>query len=103
MLIWGNPSTLLHLGSDVWLLTAYSIGLPIMFCHWGYYKLLSIFPVSLASLGVLGAPLVGVMTAAWLLGEALKAAELISLALVLAALALVLIKPGLLPAEKRAG
>ena len=93
MLLWGSPSQLLHMDTNAWLLTTYSIGLPIMFCHWGYYKLVSIFPVSLAALGMLGAPMVGVITAAWFLGESLGWAELVSLGLVIPALALVLINP----------
>ena len=93
MLLWGSPSQLLHMEHKAWMLMAYIILLPIMFCHWGYYKLVSIFPVSLAALGMLGAPILGVVAAAWFLGERLETAELTSLALVIPALALVLINP----------
>jgi drug/metabolite transporter (DMT)-like permease len=89
----GRPEELLALSGRAWLVLAYVIALPIMFCHWSYYHLVSIFPVSLASLGMLAAPLVGVLAAARLLGEPLGAPEAVSLAMVVAALALVLIRP----------
>ncbi len=100
-LVVGHPEQLLHLGGQTWLVLAYVIGLPIMFCHWGYYKLVSIFPVSLAALGMLAAPMLGVLSASWLLGEPLGAPEGVSLAMVVSALALVLIRPRLGPAPVR--
>ncbi len=71
----------------------YVILLPTLFCQWAFYKVVTLFPVSLASLGMLGAPVVGVFTSAFALGETLGWGEVVGLTLVVAALALVLIKP----------
>lgn len=92
-LLLGHPGQLFHMSGHAYLVLAYVIALPIMFCHWGYYKLVSIFPVSLAALGMLAAPMVGVVAASALLGEPLGPPEALSLAMVVSALALVMIRP----------
>jgi drug/metabolite transporter (DMT)-like permease len=71
----------------------YVILLPTLFCHWAFYKVVALFPISLASLGMLGAPVVGVFTSAFALGENLGWGEVFGLILVIVALAIVLIKP----------
>lgn len=84
---------LLKMSWTAGLTLAYVIALPMLFCHWAYFKLVTIFPVSLAAMGMLAAPVLGVLTSAWLLRDPLGWPELTSLALVVAALATVLIRP----------
>ncbi|MCJ7687409.1 MAG: DMT family transporter [Desulfobacteraceae bacterium] len=67
--------------------------LPTLFCHWAFYKVITLFPVSLAAMGTLAIPVVGVLTSAWILHESLEWNEIVAMLLILSALALVLIKP----------
>jgi drug/metabolite transporter (DMT)-like permease len=87
-----NPSDL-SLGTLAAL--AYILVFPMTFCHWAWTKLVRIFPATLAAVGTLAIPVVGVLSSALILGEPLGAREAISLALVCAALAFVLVIPGL--------
>lgn len=84
---------LFNLSLKAVLALVYVILLPTLFCHWAFYKVVTLFPVSLASLGMLGAPVIGVFTSGFALGENLGWAEVVGLVLVVAALAIVLIKP----------
>lgn len=88
-----SPAPLLEMsGPGVWVL-AYIVALPMWFCHWAFYKVVTIFPVSLASIGMLLAPVLGVIVSAMILGEDLGPREYASLFLVVLALAIVMIKP----------
>jgi drug/metabolite transporter (DMT)-like permease len=61
--------------------------------QWGWFAVLARLPAARASIGTLAIPVIGVLSSALLLGERLGAAELLALALVVAALALAL-RPG---------
>lgn len=61
--------------------------------QWGWFAVLARLPASRASMGTLAIPVIGVVSSALLLGERLGVAELLALALVVAALALAL-RPG---------
>lgn len=76
------------------LATVYVIALPMLFCHWAYFKLVRIFPASLAAIGTLAIPVVGVFSSALILDEPIGAQEIVSLFLVCSALAVVLVLPG---------
>ncbi|MDZ7697679.1 MAG: EamA family transporter [Deltaproteobacteria bacterium] len=67
--------------------------LPTLFCHWAYYKVVSIFPVSFAAIGTLAIPVVGILTSAWFLNESLEWNEIMAMLLIMGALSLVLIHP----------
>lgn len=84
---------LFNLSLKASLALVYVILLPTLFCHWAFYKVVTLFPISLASLGMLGAPVVGVFTSAFALGENLGWGEVFGLILVVVALAIVLIRP----------
>jgi drug/metabolite transporter (DMT)-like permease len=73
-----------------WASLLYCATVPVVFCQWGWVRLLQIFPASLAAIGTLMIPVVGVWSSALLLGERLGPAELGALACVVASLALVL-------------
>ena len=71
--------------------TVYTIALPMLFCQWAYIAVVRLFPATIAALGTLAVPVVGVLSSAALLGEPAGLRELLSLALVCAALGLVLL------------
>ena len=76
-----------------WATLLYCATVPVVFCQWGWVRLLQTFPASLAAISTLMIPVVGVWSSALLLGERVGAAELAALAAVVGALALVL-RPG---------
>jgi drug/metabolite transporter (DMT)-like permease len=84
---------LLNLSLKASLTLAYVILLPVFFCHWAFYRVVIIFPVGLASLGMLAVPVLGVFASALALDEPLGWPEFVALILVVVALAIVLIKP----------
>jgi drug/metabolite transporter (DMT)-like permease len=80
---------------EAWLATAYAVIVATLFCHWGWFKLVRRFPAVAISVGSLAIPVVGVLTSAIGLREAVGWDVLAALALVLTALFLVLILPAL--------
>ncbi|MBT6829724.1 MAG: DMT family transporter [Rhodospirillaceae bacterium] len=66
----------------------YNVFIGAAFCLYAYFEVVRIFPVSISTIGVMIAPVVGVFSGAIVLGEPLGAAEFIALTLVLAAIAL---------------
>lgn len=70
---------------------AYTVALPMLFCQWAYISVVRLFPASIAALGTLAIPAVGVLSSALILGEPAGLRELVSLLLVSAALGLVLL------------
>lgn len=83
------------LSTPVWLALAYVLALPMLFCPWAYFKLVRLFPAHLVAIGTLAIPVVGVFSSAFFLGEVVGLRELVALALVCGALALVLLSPAL--------
>ena len=72
---------------------AYVIVLPMVFCHWAWFKVLDLFPTCIATIGTLTIPVIGVFSSALFLGEAVGFQELSALVLVVMALATVMIGP----------
>jgi drug/metabolite transporter (DMT)-like permease len=68
----------------------YAATIPMVFCHWGWMRVLQAFPASVAAIGTLLIPVVGVFSAALVIGEPVGATEIAALALILASLAIVL-------------
>lgn len=58
--------------------------------QWGWFVVLGRLPVAVASISTLAIPVIGVLSSALLLGERVGTAEIVALALVVTALALVL-------------
>ena len=73
----------------------YIYGFPMVFCQWAYYKTVGLFPASIAAIGTLMVPVVGVYSSHFILGEAVGWRELAALVLIVAALASVLLLPNL--------
>jgi drug/metabolite transporter (DMT)-like permease len=67
------------------------LGVAMVFAQWTWVRLVRVLPASIAAIGSMAVPVVGVLSSALLIGEGLGAPELASLALVVAAIALVLI------------
>lgn len=68
----------------------FAIGVAMVFAHTAYFKLVSLVPANVAAISTLAVPVVGVISSAWLLGEAIGLAETTALVLVLAGLVLLL-------------
>jgi drug/metabolite transporter (DMT)-like permease len=78
-----------------WMAVAYSAIVPMIFCHWAWFRIVALYPAVVAAIGTLAIPVVSVIAAAWLRDEAIGLSEILSLGLVLAAMALVLVVPAL--------
>jgi len=66
-----------------------------VYCYWAWFRIVEIYPATVAAIGTLGIPVVGVWSSAAVLGEPIGISEMAALALVVAALVTVLILPGL--------
>lgn len=73
----------------------YVFVLPMIFCQWAYFKVVSIFPASIAAIGTLAVPIVGVYSSALVLGEPVGWRELAALILICLALTSVMVIPAL--------
>jgi drug/metabolite transporter (DMT)-like permease len=76
----------------------YIVLFPMSFCQWAYFKTVGLLPASIAAIGTLMVPVIGVYSSHLVLAEPVGMPEVVALLLVLAALVLVL----LLPAWQRA-
>ena len=88
------------LGRDVWIALAYVFLFPMLFCQWAFFKTVRLFPASIAAIGTLAIPVVGVYASALMLGEVVGLREVSALALICSALAGVLLVPALRPATR---
>jgi len=66
------------------------VAFPMIYCHWAYFTLVRIFPASIAAIGTLAIPVVGVFSSALILNETIGLNEILALILVVSALAVVL-------------
>ena len=66
---------------------------PMSFCQWAYFKTVGLLPASIAAIGTLMVPVIGVYSSYLILDERVSASDVIALLLVLAALVLVLLVP----------
>jgi drug/metabolite transporter (DMT)-like permease len=67
---------------------AYHIAFPMIFCHAAWLVLVDRLPATTAAIGTLLVPVVGVLSAALILGDALTLARLLALGLVLGSICL---------------
>ena len=66
---------------------------PMSFCQWAYFKTVGLLPASIAAIGTLMVPVIGVFSSYLILGERIGAGDIVALLLVLSALVLVLLVP----------
>jgi drug/metabolite transporter (DMT)-like permease len=79
-----------HVGPTVWALMLYMTAVPMGLCYLTWFAALHRLPPTTASLATLLTPVIGVVSAALVLGEPLGARELVALTLTLAGVALAL-------------
>ena len=77
--------------------SVYVFLIPMVFCQWAFIKMVRLFPASIAAIGTLAIPVVGVYSSAVVLGEPAGLLEFVSLLLICAALLVVLVAPALRP------
>ena len=65
----------------------------MVFGQWAYYKMVKMLPASVAAISTLAIPAVGVVSSAIMLSEPISPREILALALISMALAVVLFAP----------
>jgi len=86
-------TALLHLSWRAALATAYVILIGNILCFWAWIRVVNLFSASVASIGTLAIPVIGVLSSAAVLGEPVGVREIAALILVVIALSVVLIRP----------
>jgi drug/metabolite transporter (DMT)-like permease len=76
-----------------WLGFGYAATVPMIYCHWAWFRALDIMPAPVAALGLLAVPVVGVASSAWLTGERFAALDCAAMAAIMVALFLALRPP----------
>ncbi len=92
-LILESVTVIFEISWQVTIALVFVILVPIIFCQWAWFKVVNLFPATLAAIGTLLIPIVGVFSSALLLGESIGFQELASLTLIVIALAIVMIRP----------
>lgn len=96
--LWHDPPLhFLSLSGETQLVLVYIIAAPMVFGQWAWFKTLDRLPGTVAAVGSLAVPIVGLLSSALLLGERLGPSEIAALVLVVVALSLVLVAPTPLP------
>ncbi len=88
------PPELAGLSSETLLAVAYIFLFPMVFCQWAFFRTVRLFPATIAAIGTLAIPVVGVYSSAVTLGESVGWREFIALSLICSALASVLLPAG---------
>jgi drug/metabolite transporter (DMT)-like permease len=79
------------LDNRAWIALIYIYLGPMTFCQWAYFKVVHLFPASIAAIGTLLVPVVGVFSGGLLLGEVIGWREVSALLLTCTGLAVVLL------------
>ena len=74
---------------------AYIVLFPMSFCQWAYFKTVGLLPASIAAIGTLTIPVIGVYSSHLILDEQVGVYDVVALLLVLSALMMVLLIPAL--------
>lgn len=91
---WAEPlPDLTTLSGSAVIALVYLFLFPMSFCQWAYFKTVGLLPASIAALGTLMVPVIGVYSSYLILDEAVGLTDLLALLLVLSALILVLLIP----------
>ena len=72
----------------------YVVVFPMWFCHWAWFSVVEIFPASIAAIGTLSVPVIGVVSSIVVLNEAMGSTEWTALVLVVIALTVVMMGQG---------
>jgi drug/metabolite transporter (DMT)-like permease len=65
---------------------AYAVLVAMIFCQTTYFKIVTLVPANVAAMAVMGVPVVGVLSSAWILGEPVGPIEIAALVLVVGGL-----------------
>ena len=76
-----------------WAAVFYASAVCTVYCYWAWFRIVEIYPATVAAIGTLGIPVVGVWSSAAVLGESVGLSEIGALVLVVGALLTVLILP----------
>jgi drug/metabolite transporter (DMT)-like permease len=87
-----DPTAVSALG---WGAVAYAALIPMIFCHWAWFRVVAIYPAVIAAIGTLAIPVIGIISSALITGDVVGWDEILSLVLVVFALFLVLVAPQL--------
>jgi drug/metabolite transporter (DMT)-like permease len=85
----------LAVSGTAWAATLYAALIPMIYCHWAWFRVVGIYPAAVAAIGTLAIPVLGVLSSSLALGEPVGLDIVLSLVLVIAGLVLVLILPSL--------
>ncbi len=80
-------------GADVWWATAYLVLIALVFCYFAWFSAVALLPAGVSAIGTLMVPVVGVASGVAVLGEPFGLRDLIALALIVGAVALILFAP----------
>jgi len=86
-------TAILQVSWQVALAMVYIILIGNIFCYWAWIKVVNLFPATVASIGTLAIPVVGVFSSILILGEQVGFREIAALILVIMALSIVMIRP----------
>jgi drug/metabolite transporter (DMT)-like permease len=92
-LIMEPMTVILQVSWQVALAMVYIILIGNIFCYWAWVKVVNLFPASVASIGTLAIPVIGVFSSTLVLGEPVGFREIAALILVVMALSIVMIRP----------
>ena len=91
---WSEPlPDLTTLSGSALIALLYLFLFPMSFCQWAYFKTVALLPASIAAIGTLMVPVIGVYSSHLILDEQVGITDLLALLLVLSALVLVLLIP----------
>ena len=76
-----------------WSMLIFVVLVPICFCTYAFFKVISLFPANISAIGTLMIPVVGVVSGSLLLGEPIGWQEILSLILIGSAMVLTLLFP----------
>jgi drug/metabolite transporter (DMT)-like permease len=74
----------------------FTIALPMVFCHWAFTRLVLLLPAGIVSIATMLVPVIGVFSGMLILRERPQPADYVALVLIVAALAIVLLRPAAL-------
>lgn len=80
-----------------WAAATYTTVIALVFAYFAWFKIVTLFPASIAGIGTLLTPVIGMFSGAVVLGEPFGWREVLAMALIGSALVLVLIVPALRP------
>jgi drug/metabolite transporter (DMT)-like permease len=89
---------LAELSPQAMLACVYIILFPMSFCQWAYFKTIGLLPASVAAIGTLMIPVIGVYSSHLILDEPVGIYDIVALLMVLSGLVMVM----LIPAWQRA-